>query len=101
MTREEIEQAFIDAGWQIDGSFAEHLIVGHDDGHLSILAHDWVWGTDDPIFELCDHEGEEDITYWVREIPTPQRTAELLRENGGPIEEERGNPYKGTRGYAF
>jgi len=101
MNKEEIEQAFADAGWQIDGSFADRLLVGHDDDHLSILAHDWVWGTDDPIFELCDHEGEEDITYWVREVTTPERAAELLREYGGPVEEERGNPYKGTRGYAF
>ena len=101
MTREEIEQTFLAAGWQIDGSFAEHLIVDHDDGHLSVLAHGWVWEANDPIFELCDHEGEEDITYWVREIPTPERAAGLLREHGGPVEEERGNPYKGTRGYAF
>ena len=101
MIREEIEQTFVTADWQIDGSFDQHLLVGHDDAHLSILAHGWVWGTDDPIFELCDHEGEEDITYWVREIPTPERAAELLREHGGPVEEERGNPYKGTPGYAF
>jgi hypothetical protein len=101
MTREEIQQTFLDAGWQLDGSFDEHLLVGHDDGHLSVLAHGWVWETNDPIFELCDHEGEEDITYWVREVPTPQRAVELLREHGGPVEEERGNPYKGTRGYAF
>jgi hypothetical protein len=101
MNKEEIEQAFAGAGWQLDGSFAERLLVGHDDDRLSILAHSWVWGTDEPIFELCDHEGEEDITYWVREVPTPERAAELLREYGGPVEEERGNPYKGTRGYAF
>ena len=100
MTREEIEQAFVDAGWQLDGGFAEHLVVGHDNEYLSILAYSWAWETDDPFFELCDHEGEEDITYWVREIPTPQRAGELLREYGGPVEEERGNPYKGTRGYA-
>jgi len=100
MTREEIEQAFLGAGWQLDGGFAEHLIVGYDNDRLSILAHSWAWETDDPFFELCDHRGEEDITYWVREIPTPQRAAHLLAECGGPVEEERGNPHKGTRGYA-
>ncbi len=100
MTREEIEQAFVDAGWQLDNGFAEHLVIGRDNDRLSILAHSWTWQTDDPFFELCDHEGEEDVTYWVREIPTPQRAGELLREYGGPPEEERGNPYKGTRRYA-
>jgi hypothetical protein len=100
MTREDIEQAFLDAGWQLDDGFAEHLVIGHDNDSLSILAHAWAWQTDDPFFELCDHRGEEDITYWVREIPTPQRAAELLMEYGGPPEEEQGNPYKGTRGHA-
>jgi len=103
MTKEEIEQAFVDAGWQLDSGFAEHLVVGLDNDRLSILAHGWAWETDDPFFELCDHRdhlGAEDITYWVREIPTPQRAGELLAEYGGPPEEERGNPYKGTRGYA-
>jgi hypothetical protein len=47
---------------------------------------------DDPVYELCD--GEREITYWVREIPTPQHAAMLLEEHGGPPEEEWGNPYK-------
>jgi hypothetical protein len=48
-------------------------------------------GMDDPVYELCD--GEREITYWVREIPTPRHAAMLLREHGGPPKEERGNPY--------
>ena len=100
MTKEEIEQAFVDAGWQLDEGFAEHLVIGGDNDSLSILAHAWAWQTDDPLFELCDHRGEEDITYWVREIPTPQRAAELLMGDGGSPDEERGNPYNGTRGHA-
>ena len=44
------------------------------------------------MFELSD--GERELTYWVREIPTPQQAAELLEEHGGPPEEEWGNPYK-------
>jgi len=39
MTKEEIEQAFVDAGWQLDSGFAEHLVVGLDNDRLSILAH--------------------------------------------------------------
>ena len=98
MTREEIEQAFLDAGWQLDGGFAKHLIIGYDNDRLSILAHNRAWETDDPFFELCDHREEEDITYWVREIPAPQWAAQLLTEYGVLPEEERVNPYKGARG---
>jgi hypothetical protein len=79
-----------DAGWRLDGSFAEHMVVGYDD-RASILAYRWAWELDDPVFELCDNLGE--VTYWVREIPTSQQAVELLEEHGGPSEEERGNPY--------
>jgi len=44
------------------------MIVGFAN-NLSILAHEWVWGLDDPVFELYD--GERNLTYWVRVIPTP------------------------------
>ena len=90
MTRGEIEQDFVEAGWEIDGGFSDHLLIG-EDGDLSILAPRWVWGTDDPVFELCDRE--RNVSYWVREIPTPRQAALLLDEHGGPPEEERGNPY--------
>ncbi len=91
MTREEIEQGFIDAGWELDDGFSGHLVVG-EDSDLTILAHKWVWGTDGPVFELCD--SERDLTYWVREIPTPRQAGELLEEHGGPPEEERGKPHE-------
>jgi hypothetical protein len=90
VTQEEIEQAFVVAGWELDGSFFEHLIIG-EAGDLSVLAPRWTWGAEDPVFELCD--GEREVTYWVREIPTPPQAAALLDEHGGPPEEERGNPY--------
>ena len=91
MSREEIEQAIEGAGWELDGGFSGHLIVGEDE-NLFILAHRWVWEIDDPVFELCD--GERNLTYWVRVVPTPRQAAVLLEEHGGPPEEERGNPYK-------
>src|SRR5919107_2119808 len=91
--REEIEHALVDAGWELDGSFSDHLLVG-EDGELSILVPQWVGEMDDPVYELCD--GERQTTYWVGEIPTPQQAAMLLEEHGGPPEEERGNPYKRT-----
>jgi hypothetical protein len=91
VTQQEIEQAFIDAGWELDGSFSDYLLVGEDD-NLSILVPQWVWEIDDPVYELCD--GERETTYWVQKIPTPQQAAMLLEEHGGPPEEERGNPYK-------
>ena len=34
MTREEIEQGFVDAGWELDGGFSGYLIIG-EDKHLS------------------------------------------------------------------
>jgi len=91
---EEIEHALLDAGWELDGSFSDHLLVG-EDSDLSILVPQWVGEMDDdPVYELCD--GERETTYWVGEIPTPQQAAMLLEEHGGPPEEERGNPYKRT-----
>jgi hypothetical protein len=91
MTRDEIEQALEAAGWKVDEGFSTHLIVGNNHT-LSLLAHQWVWGTEDPVFELSDEQ--TDLTYWVREIPHPKRAAELIKEHGGPADEQRGNPYK-------
>ena len=91
MTREEIEQALEARGWRIDDGFSTHLIVGNNHT-LSILAHQWVWESDDPVFEISD-EGT-DLTYWVREIPTPAQAQELINEHGGPADEQRGKTYK-------
>ncbi|MBV9455054.1 MAG: hypothetical protein JOZ19_13205 [Rubrobacter sp.] len=44
MTREEIEQAVEEAGWDIDEGFSAHLLVGAN-STVSILAHKWVWRT--------------------------------------------------------
>ena len=38
MTQEEIEQGFAEAGWELDGSFYEHLIIGYTE-ELSILTY--------------------------------------------------------------
>ena len=61
---------------------------------MSILAHNWVWDVNKPVFELSS-DGE-DLTCWIDAIPTPQQARQLLEENGGPPEEELGNPYKKT-----
>lgn len=82
-----------ETGWKLDAGFADHLVVGQDTV-VSILAYPWAWETDDPAFEIS-HE-EKDTTYWVREIPIPQRAIELIEENGGPPEEERGKPRERT-----
>jgi hypothetical protein len=84
MNQEEINQKFASAGWELDGSFYKHLIIGYT-GELSILAYRQAWETEDSEFQLCDHEN--DLSYWVREIPTPQRAAQLLREHGEPLNE--------------
>ena len=80
MRREQIEQKFLEAGWDLDGSFEDYLLIGHNDQRISILAHREHWETDDPLFELLDHE--EMSTYWVHEVPTPQQAARLLQEQG-------------------
>ncbi len=86
MERDEIEQRFIEAGWDLDGSFKDHLLIGHDGYRLSLLAHREHWGTDhQPLFEILDHE--EMITYWVEEVPTPHHALQLLKEHGQPPEE--------------
>jgi hypothetical protein len=90
MTREEIEQAMEAAGWDVDEGFSAYLLVGNNHT-LSVLAHQWVWNTNDPVFELSDEA--TGLTYWVREIPTPEAAQELINQYGQPAQEEHGNPY--------
>jgi len=81
--KKEIKQSFDTAGWDLDGSFADHLVIGYSGDGISILAHKETWGTEDPFFELLDHERMH--TYWVSgEIPSPQQAQELLEEYGQP-----------------
>jgi hypothetical protein len=80
MYQKEIEQSFTSAGWDIDGSFTEHLIIGYSGDNISLLAHKEVWGTDDPVFEIIDHERL--LNYWVRDVPTPYQATTLLEEYG-------------------
>ena len=84
----ELEQRIASAGWQIDDSFMGYLVIGNDgssNNNVSIVAYLDGWDSDDPLFELLDHEG--DSTYWVREVPTPQQAVEILKEHGKPPEE--------------
>jgi hypothetical protein len=85
MGQKEIEQSFARAGWLIDGSFAEYLVIGTNDDGLSILAHTEAWCSDDPVFEIIEHE--RNVTYGVQQIPTPQQAAQLLQEHGQLPEE--------------
>ena len=75
---QEIKQRFASTGWDIDESFSGHLVIGCSGDTLSIVAHGEVFETaDDPVFELFDHE--QYTTYWVRDIPTPQQAAQIIR----------------------
>ena len=78
---EEIENSFTSAGWHLDGSFAEYLVIGYTD-RVSILAGKEAREADDPVFELIDHE--RDLTYTVPEIPTPPQAQQMLLEHGQP-----------------
>lgn len=82
MSVEEIEDSFTSAGWLLDGSFTDYLVIGYTEDGLSILAPKEAWKTDDPVFELIDHES--DLTYGVHEIPTPQQARKTLQEHGLP-----------------
>ncbi len=79
-----ITQRFTDAGWDIDDRFSGYLVIGFSGDNLSIVAHegeDVEAGEDDEVvFELLDHE--RNLTYWVKEVPTPQQAQELLEEYG-------------------
>ena len=77
---EEIENSFTSVGWKLDGSFSEYLVIGYDGNGISILAGKEAWETDEPAFELIDHE--RDLTYAVQEVPTPRQAQEMLREHG-------------------
>src|SRR3954454_10409982 len=65
MNQEEINQKFASAGWELDGSFYKHLIVGYT-GELSILAYRQAWETEDSEFQLCDHEN--DLTHLTQNL---------------------------------
>ena len=87
--KESHDEELANAGWEPDGTFSEHLAIGHA-GDLYVIVPAWVWGViGSRVFELYDVQ--KNLSYWVREIPTPQEAAELLRKHGGPPEEERGN----------
>ena len=86
MANKELEQRMANAGWQIDDGFSGHLVIGNDStNNVSIVAYLDGWDSDDPFFELLDHE--TDVAYWVRDVPTPQQAAQMLQENGKPSEE--------------
>ena len=91
MHKEEIEQNFVSAGWDLDGSFDDHLVIGHSGEGFSSLAHKETWGTEDLVFELLDHARM--LTYWVKEVPTPPQAQELLEEHGEPPETWEGQPF--------
>ena len=86
MNREAIEQRFTTAGWELDDSFSQYLIIGSNSDSLSILAYaPQAREPEDPVFELVDHE--RNLTYRVQEIPSPQQAGKLLQEHGQLAEE--------------
>ena len=80
-----IDRDLAGAGWETDGSFSEHLSIG-ESGDLCVLVHCSTWETDEPTYELYD--AERNVSYWVHEIPTPERATRLLEEHGKTPEEE-------------
>jgi hypothetical protein len=91
VNREAIEQRFTRAGWKLDDSFSQYLIIGSNSDSLSILAYaPQAREPEDPVFELIDHERK--LTYGVQQIPSTQRAAQLLQEHGQPPEDVSGDP---------
>jgi hypothetical protein len=87
MTKQQIKQRFANAGWQIDDGFSEYLLIGCSSDTLSIVNHRGVVQNPegDQLFEILDHI--RNVTYWVREVPTPHQAAMLLEEHGRPPQE--------------
>jgi hypothetical protein len=84
-TIEEIVHSFTSGGWDLDNSFSGWLVIGFSGNNLSIVAHKEgaekaAGKTNEIVFELLDHE--RNVTYWVKEVPTPQQAQELLDEHG-------------------
>ena len=82
--KDKIDRKLADAGWEPDGTFSEHLAIG-ESGDLCILVHRSGWENDETIYELYDVG--RDVSYWVHEVPTPERAAVMLEEHGEPSEE--------------
>ena len=80
-----IDRELAEAGWETDGSFSEHLAIG-ESGDLCVLVHRSTWETNVPTYELYD-VGRH-VSYWVHEIPRPERATKLLEEHGDTPEEE-------------
>ena len=53
---------------------------------MCVLVHRSTWETDEPAYELYD--ADKRLSYWVHEIPTPERATKLLEEHGETPEEE-------------
>jgi hypothetical protein len=84
--RAALEREVVSAGWEIDGGFSEHLVIGNA-GDLCILLPERSWQGADPEYELYDVE--KNVACWVRVIPTPFFAAMLLQEHGEtPVEEQ-------------
>ncbi len=69
MNEQRLHQEVDSAGWEADGTFSEHLVIGNK-GNLCLIIPSWVEGSDDPIYELYDVE--KNHSYWVQYILTPQ-----------------------------
>ena len=76
----EIERSFTSAGWDGDDGFSGWLVIGSSGTNLSIVAHKEAWEAGEVVFELLDHE--RNLTYWVKEVLTPQQAQALLEEHG-------------------
>ena len=94
--REQIELTLIAAGWELVGHSSPHLVAANAGGvPLSIRAYGpFIDSSDEQVFELIDRLLE--LTYWVREVPTPRVASALIREYGGGPGMEQGKPYKHT-----
>lgn len=90
MYREEIEQRFANAGWSIDGSFSEYLIIGYSGDEMSLLAYPETWEGGDLVVVILDHDRE--VSHYVYGVPTPLQAAKLLQDHGNKVPDELDQP---------
>ena len=82
MIKEAIEQTLVTAGWEVDGGFSGHLLIGNA-GDLSILTPWWAWRGADPEYELYDVQ--RNLVCQVEAVPTPTQARRLIEEHGESV----------------
>jgi hypothetical protein len=73
MEEQRLRQEVDSAGWEADGSFSEHLVIGNK-GAICLIFPSWVEGSKDPMYELHDLKGTSPTGYGRSHHPRKWRS---------------------------